>query len=243
MKLFSLGFAAALFLAAIPSARAEDMAEMNRETVKHHEMLAADEAMSSMEMSHDMPTGPHTMGHMKMSGVRSANPADQKRADEILAALKPAIEKYKDYHLAQQDGFKPFLPNVPQPIYHFTKGWNALKAEFTFNPTQPTSLLYKKKGDGYELIGVMYTAPKRWSEDKLDQRVPLSVARWHQHVNICLPQKRDAKTADWTKFGPNGSIETKPDCDAAGGIFKPTLFGWMLHVYPYETDEVKVWAH
>jgi hypothetical protein len=132
---------------------------------------------------------------------------------------------------------------VPQRIYHFTKGWHALKAEFVFNPTQPTSLLYKKTADGYQLIGVMYTAPRRWSEDQLDKRVPLSVARWHQHVNICLPQKRDAKTADWTKFGPKGTIETKVDCEAAGGNFKPVMFGWMVHSYPYETDVARIWAH
>ena len=28
------------------------------------------------------------------------------------------------------------------------------------NPDHPTSLLYEKQGDGYKLIGVMYTAPK-----------------------------------------------------------------------------------
>ncbi|MGB8583682.1 MAG: hypothetical protein WCD47_22885 [Candidatus Sulfotelmatobacter sp.] len=46
------------------------------------------------------------------------------------------------------------------------------------NPRHPTSLLYEKHGDDYKLIGVMYTAPKRFGEDQLDQRVPLSVAQW-----------------------------------------------------------------
>ena len=31
-------------------------------------------------------------------------------------------------------------------------------------------------------------------------------------------------------------------CDAAGGEFLPHLFGWMVHVYPYETDPKKVWS-
>ena len=31
----------------------------------------------------------------------------------------------------------------------------------------------------------MYTAPNSFNEDNLDQRIPLSVAQWHEHVNLC----------------------------------------------------------
>ncbi len=61
------------------------------------------------------------------------------------------------------------------------------KRSFAFNPEHPTSLLYEKHGDDYKLIGVMYTAPKRFTEDQLDERVPLSIAQWHEHVNFCFP--------------------------------------------------------
>ena len=90
----------------------------------------------------------------------------------------------------------------------------------------------------------MYTAPRRWTQDQLNQRVPLSVARWHQHVNICLPARgTHPLTTDWSKFGPNGSIATRAQCDAAGGRFFPVVFGWMVHVYPWESDRRQVWAH
>ncbi len=62
-----------------------------------------------------------------------------------------------------------------------------MEAAFRFNPEHPTSLLYEKHGDEYKLIGVMYTAPKRFTEDQLDERIPLSVAQWHEHVNFCAP--------------------------------------------------------
>ena len=39
-----------------------------------------------------------------------------------------------------------------------------------------------------------------------------------------------------------GSITTKQGCDEAGGTFLPHVFGWMVHVYPYETDAEKVWS-
>jgi hypothetical protein len=40
-------------------------------------------------------------------------------------------------------------------------------------------------GGGYELVGATYTAPRNESSPELDMRVPLSVAQWHAHVNIC----------------------------------------------------------
>jgi hypothetical protein len=185
------------------------------------------------------------MTHMAMTDLRPANPADQKRADEIVAQLKPAIEKYKDYHLALDEGFKIFAPDFPQPVYHFTNNKYALKAIFKFDPTEPTSLLYRKNKDGsYTLVGAMYTARKRASEDDINERVPLSVARWHRHVNFCLPL-RGTPASEWDlkKFGATGSINTQEACDAANGRFYPQVFGWMVHVYPYRADPAKVWAH
>jgi len=44
------------------------------------------------------------------------------------------------------------------------------------------------------------------------------------------------------KFGLQGSIVTAAACQAAGGSFLPHLFGWMVHVYPYEADPAKIWA-
>ncbi len=73
---------------------------------------AANDAMSD----HDMDMG----AHMFMTDLRPANAADQKRAAEVLAVLRPAIERYKDYRVALAEGFQIFLPNVPQPHYHFT---------------------------------------------------------------------------------------------------------------------------
>ena len=78
----------------------------------------------------------------------------------------------------------------------------------------------------------------------MNRRVPLSIAEWHLHTNLCLPpdgQKSDIAAPD-AKFGLQGSIVTAAACKQAGGTFMPHLFGWMVHVYPYETDPAKVWA-
>jgi hypothetical protein len=152
--------------------------------------------------------------------------------------------KYKDYHVALDEGFKIFHPELPQDHYHFTNRSWAFAAQFHFDATKPTSLLYKKTADGYELEGAMYTAPKRYNEEQLNERIPLSVARWHEHVNFCLPPKGTPITvANWHEFGLKGSIATEDACDAAGGKFLPVVFNWMVHLYPFETDPAKIWAH
>lgn len=190
-------------------------------------------------MSHHMHMGPH----MQMTDLRPGNPGDEKRADEIVTTLRAAIVKYKDYRVAEAEGFQPYMANLPLHEYHFTNYRNALQARFRFDPALPTSLLYKKTADGYQLTGAMYTAPLRASTDELNARVPLSVARWHLHVNICEPPGGLTDRSNWLKFGPAGSISTEADCAAAGGKWVPHMFGWMVHVYPFEKDPEDVWAH
>ncbi|MGB7435650.1 MAG: hypothetical protein WBR26_22820 [Candidatus Acidiferrum sp.] len=192
-----------------------------------------------VEMQH-MHSG--DSAHMHMTKPRAANADDQRRANEIVDQLRAAIDKYKDYRVALNDGYKIFMPNVPQQEYHFTNYENGFLEAFEFDPARPTSLLYKKTANGYELVGAMYTMPKRATEDQLNQRVPLSVATWHQHINLCLPPRGERRHADWTKFGLRGSITTQEACDAAGGTFYPVIFGWMVHVYPYEDSTAKIFA-
>jgi hypothetical protein len=187
----------------------------------------------------------HMSGHMYMTTLRQARPGDQQRADAIVAAARTAMEPYRDYHKALADGYRIFLPNVPQPQYHFTNYANGREAAQHFDPLKPTSLLYKKTADGgYELVGAMYTDRVDANEDELDQRIPLSVARWHQHTNFCKAPlgQGAAYFGPGAKFGLLGSITTREDCEAAGGTFFPHIFGWMVHVYPYETDARKIWS-
>jgi hypothetical protein len=196
-------------------------------------------AMRSME-DRQMNTGPH----MKMTTLRDLKPGDQEKAGEVAAAARRAAEKYTDYKVALADGFKIFLPNLPQKQYHFTNYRYAFEAAISFNPEHPTSLLYEKNGSDYKLIGVMYTAPKNANWNELDQRIPLSIAQWHAHINMCLPpaERRNEAWGPKAKFGLLGSITTKDECETAGGKFMPQIFGWMVHVYPFEQKTEDVWS-
>jgi hypothetical protein len=215
----------------------DSMAGMDMGDMRHGAAAkSADDAMSG----HHMDMG----AHMFMTELRPENAADDKRAAELVETLRRSIGKYKDYHAALDDGFQIFMPNIPQEHYHFTNYRYALEASFAFNPEHPTSLLYKKTRDGYELEGAMYTAPKRFTEEQLNERVPLSVARWHKHINLCLPPKGvRIEQANLKEFGLHGSIATAEACEQAAGRWIPQIFGWMVHVYPYETEPEKIWAH
>ena len=200
------------------------------------EMAHGEHEMSSHHMESDL--------HMKMTALRETSQADQERAARIVQTLTRSIEKYRDSRAAERDGFHVFLPNLPQKMYHFTNWGYGYEAAFRFDPSRPTSLLYEKTGQGYRLIGAMYTARRSATEEDLDARVPLSVVRWHAHVKICMaPRGEEAEMLrPGARFGLRGSIATEAECAASGGRWVPQLFGWMVHVYPFEKDPAAVWS-
>ena len=181
--------------------------------------------------------------HMTLTPARPATAADSARAAALAAELRKAIEKYKDVRVAEADGYRIFAPKVRQDVYHFTSTWRSIKESFRFDPSQPSSLLYRRTPMGnFELVGAMYHAPKRLSVEKLDERVPLSIARWHAHTNVCVPKLADRERWMEVKdgkpvFGPRGGIATREQCDAAGGKFHEQVFGWMVHAMVFESDD------
>jgi hypothetical protein len=246
-------FLVGVLLAAIPNHRVPAVAVASGETAQqpgatmdHSKVpgMDVDDAKASEHAAiQDMAGMGHgNSAHLYMTAPRTANAQDQRLANEIAEKLRAGIEKYKDYHVALDEGFKIFMPNLPQKEYHFTSYTNGFLERMTFDPSRPTSLLYKKTATGYELVGAMYTMPKRATEEQLNERVPLSVATWHLHTNLCMPQKDQMASADWSKFGLRGSIATPEACDAAGGRFSLVVFGWMVHVYPYESSAEKMFA-
>lgn len=197
--------------------------------------LAANETMSGS----DMDSNPHIF----LTVLQPKRPDDDRRAEVILDLLRKSLARYKDYRIAVAEGYQVFLPKAPQSQYHFTNYRYAFAATFLFNPAHPTALLYRKTKDGYELQGAMFTAPKNATRVQLDERIPLSVARWHEHVNLCMPPKTTpSQQVNWKQFGLAGAIATQDACAQAGGRWVPQVFGWMVRVYPFETDPDKIWA-
>jgi hypothetical protein len=184
-------------------------------------------------------------GHMHMTPLRPMHPGDQEKAKALVANVKAAIERYKDYRKALLDGYVIANPKLKQPQYHFINDANTREADLHFEPSKPTALLYRRTPiQEYKLEGVMYTASPDATEDELNERIPLSIARWHRHVNVCwAPEDRvkDYQSAH-PKFGMFGSINTQEACTAERGDFHPYMFTWMIHIFPYELDFKEVFS-
>src|SRR5437867_6269195 len=190
---------------------------------------AADAAMSG-------PMSDAAMKHLELSPARRATREDSAKAREVARHLRAALAKYADTAAAVADGYKIFAPKLKQQrVFHFTNYRNAFLETFRFDPEKPTSILYQRAPDGsLKLIGAMYTAPKRLSVEQLDERVPLSIARWHKHVKWCVPrlghadrwlERRDSMPV----FGPESPIATRTECRKVSGLFLPSPMGWMIH--------------
>lgn len=42
------------------------------------------------------------------------------------------------------------------------------------------------------------------------------------------------------RFGFTGTISNDAECEAVGGNFHKQIFGWMVHVYPFASDDLKI---
>jgi hypothetical protein len=214
--------------------------------------------------------------HMTMTELHPPTAADLARGRQIIQTMRAALSQYQDYKVAIANGYEPFMPSVPQDVYHFANR-QVSGAEYLgdFDLRHPGSLLYEKTTfGGWKLVGAMYDAPPDDTPAQLDKLIPLGIARWHQHVNICLPagvteqdvmngkigarmrpdissaidgpmeqstmlRMRLGYMAD-PRFGFAGTISTAAACEAVGGNFHPLIFGWMVHVYPFASDDLKV---
>ena len=141
--------------------------------------------------------------HMSMTKLRPLQLGDKARADAVVAAAKKAAEHYRDYRAAEADGYTIFMPDQHQNVYHFVRESADPETKANFAPNRPPALLYTKT-DGpnpdYKLVGVMYTAPYGATEEELNARIPLSIAQWHQHINMCVPPQPEQR--NWLMGDP-----------------------------------------
>jgi hypothetical protein len=243
-------------------------------------MVGADDDIEMCRSANSAATGAmgkHLMvgDHMTMTPARPQTPADAPRGEEIIATMRRVLVKYQDSEAAVSAGYIPYMPTVPQDVYHFAN--RALTADEYLgdvNIERPGALLFERKTfGGYKLVGAMYSAPANYTLDQLDAIIPLSLTHWHAHTNICLPAgvtEQDIMNGDIgshfrgsipnnpmgfsagagarmrfgymadPRFGFAGTISTAADCEAVGGNFHPQIFGWMVHVYPFQSDDLKM---
>jgi hypothetical protein len=185
--------------------------------------------------------------HMQMTPLRSPNRTDSVRIVALADSIRRAIDKYRDVRVARVAGYQPLVPDREFREKHFSR-WNGAARRLTFQIDNPASLLYRKDSSSrFVLVGAMYVVPGDYTEAALDSLVPLSIARWHKHINWCIPQLNHQE--DWTRrsngdliFGVFG-VDDRKSCEAAGGVFKPDLAGWMIHSLVFAGSDLKsVWG-
>ncbi len=183
---------------------------------------------SQVTASRHMNMGPH----MKMTPYQPITVSDIIYMNAIVQNAHVCFDKYQDYHLALQDGYQIFAPNILQDIYHFANVQSFAEAQTTFDLAHPPALLYNKVADGYQFVGVMYSAPANVTAEQFNQRIPLSIASWHLHVNFCLPAG-DTEQALFNAnslFGLTGTISTQAHCSKVGSTFYSSMYaGWDIY--------------
>ncbi len=150
----------------------------------HDHMMMGDQG-DEMMMGDSMDMG----RHLRLTPHWPERPGDRERADSVSEVARQALARYEDVRVAEADGYHMFAARIKkQGVYHYSNRSNAVRARREFDVTRPSALLYQPQRDGsLRLIGAMYTAPPDLSLDQLDERLPLSIAQWHQHTSICLP--------------------------------------------------------
>ncbi len=213
-----------------------------RETLSDRDHGAAAAAVDAMDHLSADPQ-PDTEVHLQLTQPRSATADDSTRADLLLLAMRSALKPYVDVRVAAADGFEELPASEGKHSIHHLSNWTWARS-LDFDPAKPTSLLYREQTDGsLSLVGAMYTAPANFSAAQLDQRIPISVARWHEHVNWCAP-KTGGSGSQWLEmkgglpiYGPQSPVATQEACDSAGGHFYPRVFGWMAQVVLIGSDD------
>ncbi len=220
----------------------------------------AQQAMGAMPMGRDSLACPFrtaatsAMGgemagdpQMRLTALRPGTAADSARALAFIEDVRRLLAKYQDVQAAAVDGYrKQWLPTFKTATSTTSRaGTERSKPWCGSIPARPTSLLYRQESDGhFRLIGAMYTAPASLADDSLNALIPLSLARWHAHVNWCVPPPGAGNRWPETRSGgPIAGISTRAGCDSVGGTFRPRIYDWSIHVYAFAGDDPRaVWC-
>lgn len=191
---------------------------------------------STPEAAMTSPAVPGGSGHMQFTAARPGTSADTARALAMVRRLREAIAPYQDVKAAEAAGYR-MRPDMEmrsrKALIHMGNPRLRGDPNAAFDPSRPQALLYRQPSNGeLTLAGVMFTAPVSASLEELDARVPLSVAQWHKHVNVCMPQRGARKSRELRR------ADTPEACAKAGGRFRGESARYMVHVMTDAGDDV-----
>jgi hypothetical protein len=180
----------------------------------------------SVRLDAQSDESPMAHPHMTFTAGRTGTSEDSARALAVVDKLRAAIAPYQALADAEKAGYhsRRDADMVKDgKLLHVAK-WPKRPGQVqAFDPAAPQALLYRRGSDGeFRLAGGMFVAPPSATPDDLDAMIPLSVAHWHQHTNICVTGNRRS-----FKLAPRAT--TAEECEEAGGRFR-TESRYMVHV-------------
>ena len=188
--------------------------------------------LAGQEHRHDMH---HP--HMSLTPPRPGTAADTARAYGLVRDLRSAIAPYQTLSAALEAGYRAHRDSVSVPggkLLHVGRRPRLRDLQRGFDAAAPQSLLYRKTADGsMRLAGAMFVAPWSATAEDLHAIVPLSVARWHRHIGVCLVRGayKDARLS-------LRHTRTAEECEAAGGWYRAET-RYMLHVMTEAGDDLE----
>lgn len=171
--------------------------------------------------------------HMSLTPARPGTSADTARALEVVHELRAAIAPYQTLEAAEAAGYRARRDAgtvKAGKLLHVGKRMRRAGGQQGFDPKAPQALLYRREPGGrMQLAGAMFVAPLSATPEELDAMIPLSVAHWHRHVNVCVSGDRSSM-----KRLPHAT--TAEACEAAGGLFRAES-RYMIHVMTDAGDD------
>lgn len=143
-----------------------------------------------------------------------------------IEAARLATEKYVDIEAAKADGYVQITQFIPGLGMHMV---NLTSVESSFDPAQPSQLLYEPTDDrlGWVLVGVAYSQPV------IDENTPPPgfagpLDSWHYHTDLC--------------FGAWGVKITETEAECVGGVYVART-GWLCHFWLYKDSPEGMFSH
>ncbi|MEO6628167.1 MAG: hypothetical protein ABIP03_06305 [Aquihabitans sp.] len=154
-----------------------------------------------------------------LSGVAGVTPAEQDRAEKLIAITLDRLPQFADYNVAEKAGFSSIGDGFTGHE-HFIN-WNYIDDDHTLDPDHPESLVYVPQNDGTKkLVSAMFMLDAGTTLDDVpDLGGPLT--QWHIHDNLCF-------TDDPVSPRISGITSVGGTCRAPAVKFTPVP---MIHVW------------
>jgi hypothetical protein len=118
-----------------------------------------------------------------LSGTPGVSPAQQAAAENIIAVTLADLPRWADPATAEADGFRSIGDGLTG--YEHYINWTYLNDGKVLDPDHPESLVYKRQGDGKQLVSAMFMLePGSTLDDVPELGGPLT--QWHIHDDLCF---------------------------------------------------------